>query len=236
MRIKFRLDFGSAIAEVLLITLGILLALGIDQWRNSEADRALEAEYLSRFQQDLAADLDSLEFWIGVMESKRSFIASLMAEDFHTLVEDQEPEEFWESWNRSSLPGMPPLSTATYDEILSSGNFGLIRDTSIRNLLNRHYSINRAIRVGMRDIAPSGYNTLFLTRFPHDVSYDGAIRKHFDLAKIVDGLQEMTRDPTFSAAANAEINFAVASIESLMQRRVSTERVIAQIDGRDSAD
>jgi hypothetical protein len=233
---KFRLDYKYAVAEVLLITVGILLALGIDQWRDSEADKAMEADYLSRFQQDLAADLNSLEFWIGVMESKRSFIASLMAGDFDRLLEEQEPEEFWESFNRSSLPGMPPLSTATYDEILSSGNFGLIRNTTIRNVLNRHYSNNRATAVGMRDIAPSGYNTVFLRRFPHDVSYDSAIQKQFDRAMIAHGLQQMVSDPAFSAAANAEINFAIASIESLMQLRVSTQRVIAQLDEQESVD
>ena len=179
MRMKFKLDYRNAVAEVLLITLGILLALGIDQWQNSKADRAMEADYISRFKQDLSADLNSLEFWIGVMESKRSFIAGLMAEDFDTLLEEQEPEEFWESFNRSSLPGLPPLSTATYDEILSSGNFGLIQSTIIRNLLSRHYSNNRARVVGMREFAPSGYNTLFLARFPHDVSYDAAIQRQF---------------------------------------------------------
>ena len=235
MRKIFRLDYRYAVTEVLLITLGILLALGINQWRDSEADRAMEADYLSRFQQDLATDLDSLEFWIGVMESKRSFIASLMTEDFDTLLEEQEPDEFWESFNRSSLPGLPPLSTATYDEILSSGNFGLIRNTTIRNVLNRHYSINRAREIGIREFAPSGYNTLFLGRFPHDVSYKAAIQKQFDRAKILHGLQEMTRDPAFSAAANAEINFAIASIESLMQMRVGTQRVIEQLAVQDSA-
>jgi hypothetical protein len=236
MRVKFKLDYKYAVAEVLLITVGILLALGIDQWRDSEADRAMEADYVSRFQQDLAADLNSLEFWIGVMESKRSFIASLIAGDFDAPLEEQEPEEFWESFNRSSLPGLPPLSTATYDEILSSGNFGLIRNTNIRNVLNRHYSNNRARVVGMRDFAPSGYNTLFLSRFPHDVAYDAAIQKQFDRAKIVHGLQEMIRDPAFSAAANAEINFAIAGIETLVQLRVSTQRVIAQLDGQESVD
>jgi hypothetical protein len=236
MRMKFKLDYKYAVAEVLLITVGILLALGIDQWRDSEADRAMEADYVSRFQQDLAADLNSLEFWIGVMESKRSFIASLIAGDFDAPLKEQEPEEFWESFNRSSLPGLPPLSTATYDEILSSGNFGLIRNTNIRNVLNRHYSNNRARAVGMRDFAPSGYNKLFLSRFPHDVAYDAAIQKQFDRAKIAHGLQEMIRDPAFSAAANAEINFAIASIETLVQLRVSTQRVIAQLNGQESVD
>lgn len=62
MRTNFKFDYRYAVTEVLLITLGILLALGIDQWRDSRADRAMEADYLSRFQQDLAVDLDSLEF------------------------------------------------------------------------------------------------------------------------------------------------------------------------------
>jgi hypothetical protein len=130
---------------------------------------------------------------------------------------------------------MPPLSTATYDEILSTGNLGLIRSTTIRNALNRHYSYNRARDVGIRDFAPSGYNTVFLRRFPHDVYYDPAIQRQFDLEKIAYGLQEMTRDPAFSVAANAEINFAIASIESLMSLRVATQRLIAKLDGRDSA-
>jgi hypothetical protein len=236
MRPNFKFDYRYAVTEVLLITLGILLALGIDQWRDSKADRAMEADYLSRFQQDLAADLDSLEFWIDVMESKRGFIASLMVEDFDTLLEDQEPEEFWESFNRSSLPGMPPLSTATYDEMLSTGNLGLIRNTTIRNTLNHHYSNNEARQVGMREFAPSGYNTLFLSRFPHNVSYDAAINKQFDRARIANGLREMIQDPAFLAAANSEINFAIASIETLMQLRVSTQRIIAQLDGQNAAD
>ena len=62
MRTKFTFDYRYAVTEVMLITLGILLALGIDQWRDSEADRAMEADYLARFQQDLATDLKSIDF------------------------------------------------------------------------------------------------------------------------------------------------------------------------------
>ena len=88
----------------------------------------------------------------------------------------------------------------------------------------------------MREFAPSDYNTLFLSRFPHNVSYDAAIQKQYDLVKIANGLREMAQDPAFSAAANSEINFAIASIETLMQLSVGTRRVIAQLDRGDAAD
>jgi hypothetical protein len=48
------------IGEVVVIIVGVLIALGVDDWRQGVADRQLEANLLERLEEDLVADAGDL--------------------------------------------------------------------------------------------------------------------------------------------------------------------------------
>ena len=50
-------NFRWLVAETIVVVLGILIALGVDDFRTDRADRRLEIEYVRRLQDDLKHDL-----------------------------------------------------------------------------------------------------------------------------------------------------------------------------------
>jgi hypothetical protein len=59
---RSRIPWPRLVAEFLVIVVGVLVALGVDQWVQDRQDRALEAEYLERLLADVRYDLDELAF------------------------------------------------------------------------------------------------------------------------------------------------------------------------------
>ena len=50
----------KALLEFAVIVLGVLVALGVDQWNGSRQDRARETDYLGRLAADLRLDTAAL--------------------------------------------------------------------------------------------------------------------------------------------------------------------------------
>ena len=50
-----------AIGEIVLVVLGILIALQINNWNENRKDRILEKEYLTRIKSDLEIDQELLK-------------------------------------------------------------------------------------------------------------------------------------------------------------------------------
>jgi len=57
----FRLDWKYAIGELLIVTLGVLVALYVDQWNTDRLLKLEEVDYIERLLEQAKFDLDSIE-------------------------------------------------------------------------------------------------------------------------------------------------------------------------------
>ena len=57
----FRLDWKYAIGELLIVTLGVLVALYVDQWNTDRLLKLEEVDYIERLLEEAKFDLDSIE-------------------------------------------------------------------------------------------------------------------------------------------------------------------------------
>jgi len=55
---KFKLDWSYAIGELIIVTAGVLIALGVNQWQQDRGDLVLELTYADRLKADLQEDID----------------------------------------------------------------------------------------------------------------------------------------------------------------------------------
>jgi hypothetical protein len=64
--------------EVVLITIGVLLALMVDQWRERAHDRELAADALRRFRSEIVANQRSVaavkDYHVGLLQSLRGYL------------------------------------------------------------------------------------------------------------------------------------------------------------------
>jgi type II secretory pathway pseudopilin PulG len=126
-------------AEAVIIIASILLALGVDEWREEKRDRELESEYLVRLLEDLDANIAILN---QQRQSGTSQIANARA--IYPLVTSGSMQgidntiAITASYN-ASPSATPNWVDDTFEELKTTGRLGLIRDPDIRRNLLAYY-------------------------------------------------------------------------------------------------
>ncbi|PWK18231.1 DUF6090 family protein [Xanthomarina spongicola] len=131
--------FKYAIGEIILVMVGILLALQVNNWNEQRKEQKKEAVYLERLQENIATDLIQLdlniEFYTQVFEY--GSLALSYAEG-----DNVKPKNNWEVlvsfFHASQIWPFIPI-TSTYEELKSSGELSLIQSVKLRNSLSYYH-------------------------------------------------------------------------------------------------
>jgi len=127
----------NAIGEILLIVIGILIAIQIDNWNESNNEKKAGIGYLARIKTDLGKDTlylnEKILQSIELQKTFKLFINSMYEEQ--TNVEDFTKLISQPYWDRSDLV----LEDKTYVEVTNSGKFGYIRNENTRNRIMDYY-------------------------------------------------------------------------------------------------
>jgi hypothetical protein len=134
-----RRRFGFFFAELVLVVAGILIALAIDGWVGDRKDSEVELTYLEL----LARDIDELR---AQADEQLQFEQDKVAASTTALrlMNNPDPAAHREELGRllAFLTGRRTvsLSSATYEQMLSSGHLQLIRNTTLRDSIVRHFA------------------------------------------------------------------------------------------------
>ncbi|MGI9626562.1 MAG: hypothetical protein ACR2QM_06990 [Longimicrobiales bacterium] len=128
---RSRINWPATFAEVTLILVGLLMAFAADRAWEGRRDRALEADYLSR----LDEDFDSTRVNLARIIQHQGAVLTAGARILQAIADG--PPEDLSSVLVANLPvaldwRSPTFVTATYDEMEASGTLGLIRDQELR--------------------------------------------------------------------------------------------------------
>ncbi len=122
--------FKYAIGEIVLVVIGILIALSINNWNNTNKDKKLEKHYISGLITDLQTDSIAISvIKSGSDEQVRRKDRLLEYFEGKALSNDSIAYFFIEQWG---MPvGFNPITT-TLDEMKSTGRIGLVRNADLR--------------------------------------------------------------------------------------------------------
>ena len=127
--------FKYAIGEIVLVVIGILIALSINNWNEKRKIRDNEIIYLNNIKRDLQLSITEMNQFI---DKQNSLINSA-----NTVLEhiNGKPVDDWNSINKQLVDIYTwksfYLIDNTYQELKNSGNFAIISNDSIKNdLLN----------------------------------------------------------------------------------------------------
>jgi len=126
--------WGFFVAELVLVVAGILVALAIDGWISDSRDRQTEVVYLELLARDIEGirhqiDLQ-IEFEKERIDTATTAYAALTTSDPMTKRAEIGPLLAM-LVSRRTLS----LSSATYDQMVSSGHLQLIRNHELRNMI-----------------------------------------------------------------------------------------------------
>ncbi len=130
--------FFRLAAEFLTIVLGVLVALGVDGWRETRADVRREMEYYHSMVEDLERD-------ISEYESSRDFMAlSIQAADqVLATINGSSPSGPYptldDAVHYASWVNYPSWSSGTLGELVNSGAIRLIRNREVKRAVLAYY-------------------------------------------------------------------------------------------------
>jgi hypothetical protein len=144
------------VGEFLIIVAGVLVALAVDDMRQSAADRELEQYLVVRVSRDIDEDLSELARATLRAERKIWLIDALLAslDDLIAFPASEYPQGEADRCRPSCDPRSPefrPLATlslmtkfdvtnAAYQEMLSTGSLRVLQDRKLRDRLARFYN------------------------------------------------------------------------------------------------
>jgi hypothetical protein len=124
--------------EFITIVLGVLVALGVDEWRETRAEARQEVEYYRSLVQDLDRDIEEYEFaheFTAVSISAAEHVLSVITgapttNPYATLTQSVQ----YASW-----VNYPAWNSGTLDELVNSGAIRLMRNQEIKRAMLSYY-------------------------------------------------------------------------------------------------
>jgi hypothetical protein len=141
---SLQLNWRYAIGELILITAGVLIALAANQWNNRRLERTEEHASLERLLADLETDAASIDAGLTILASKDLRLRRIQRVLTAPTLELQSPADFLADVAASSVYGWNqhrPRRT-TFDELVGSGRFDLIRNPDLRAQISDYYALD----------------------------------------------------------------------------------------------
>ena len=147
----FRKQEWTAVAlDFLIVVIGVFVGLQVNNWNEARAGEQRAQSYLERIGADLDADIaainDRLKFWAQVADYGALGLDYAETRDAGGRM----PWELLNAYFQASQVAELSLSQATYEELKSAGELGLIADPDFRNALSNYYIFTASASVTER--------------------------------------------------------------------------------------
>ena len=136
-----------AIGEIILVVIGILIALSINNWNQSQKEKQIETQYLNNIVRDLNEQFISIDTQMQIEKSYYE-AASHLIEDYnkdHAFTLDS---IFYKRATLLIYRKTFVITDPTYTDLISSGNISIIKNQANKDqLLNYYQELERIEKI-----------------------------------------------------------------------------------------
>ncbi len=136
--------FKYAIGEIVLVVIGILIALQINNWNENRKTRSMEVHYLKNIKRDLQMNIAHLDEYIETREIAIASANSIIEHYEGKPIEDLKDFSFKTvniyTWRKFSQ------INNTFQELTNSGNLALISNDSIKSVLLNMETLSKLMK------------------------------------------------------------------------------------------
>jgi len=132
--------FKYAIGEIILVVIGILIALSINNWNQERLSKKMEHNYINRLIEDLVADTAMMADQIRYSKIRFEYGTAL---DSMIRIGNRRQIPAIEVIEASQNIGrlwLPQYSANTYNDLINTGNLNIISDPVIADRIRGHYT------------------------------------------------------------------------------------------------
>jgi hypothetical protein len=193
-----------AIGEIVLVVIGILIALQINNWNSIKNDRQMEKQYLENFLIEMRVDSAFLNgYWANTYPKKvKGLQLARQFQKYNIVVTDT--VAFLTSIGIGGAASRTSLfeSRSTYNDIISTGNIRLIENENIRNQILYYYTLTTNT-ISYMDNLRTEYATFVNSINPYD-----PLKNFVPDAKDYKRALESMKSDAFLGMANNELTYA----------------------------
>lgn len=128
-----------ALGEVVIVSVGVLIALWADQAMQARQEDAMEVSYLERLHTDVNADLRALRF-SGNQARSRLAITRQVDAWLHDLNATPDPDSLVRSVHFAGVTFSPMISKFTIEELKSTGDLRLLSNQALKRQVADYYN------------------------------------------------------------------------------------------------
>ena len=207
-----------AVGEIVLVVIGILIALSINNWNEQRKENKLEQDYYCKLLEDVQQDLvqvnnqitntvnriDACNNVLQMLQGPDPKLDSLMEENLNAL---------------SLITYTIRPNNAAFEDLKSSGNLNILKDNNIKTSVIDYYSMLEGM-IDVMNINADGAVDVFFNKESyneigwHHISF---VKEGIDMSKVDfhklnpskeindDFIEQLTSDAVFFIGANARV-------------------------------
>ncbi|NND26350.1 MAG: hypothetical protein HKO80_00750 [Flavobacteriaceae bacterium] len=137
---KFSKYLLYAIGEILLVVIGILIALGVNNWNIEIDNKATEKQYITRLIEELDDEINNYNNLKEDFNYQRHSVIALLEifNEPNPVIKDT--ASFWRNFSFISRAGPWYNKPVTWTQLVQSGELKLITNENVVTTLFKHYS------------------------------------------------------------------------------------------------
>jgi hypothetical protein len=173
---KFSKYLLYAIGEIVLVVIGILIALAVNNWNQDNKEQRVGNDLLTRIHRDLVQDTINFRSVINRNNALREDLKELLVNVYDGVDNMEEVQNMSKTWDQMLDQAFSPNDN-TYRGMLSSGTLGLIRNPELKEEivdLYSEYDQSRALLLSIGEwmigIASTMDSETDFIKFGNDVS------------------------------------------------------------------
>jgi hypothetical protein len=139
--------FKYAIGEIILVVIGILIALQINNWNEGTKEQNKETIYLKNLERDLTNQLDFIDDQISY-ETDFTNAASYLLSSFNGKNFIKIDTSFFRNLTLLQSRKTFLINDPTYTDMLSSGNIDIIKNKNIKDKLIHVINLRHMLSLG----------------------------------------------------------------------------------------
>ena len=132
-------DWGTVAVEIAIVIVGVFVGIEASNWNQGRRERAEERRYYAQLVDDLRQDQamlrDALKLTARFDEAAEQTLVAIRT----GVVPRSEPGRFAVRIHYAGYIYLPRPARRTYDELVSTGNLGLLRDSKAKAAIANYY-------------------------------------------------------------------------------------------------
>jgi len=223
---KFSKYLIYAFGEIILVVIGILIALQINNWNENRKNSIKEQQYLRNLKQEIEQDTSIINRNFLERYPKKIAVLNMGKAYYQGDYIPKDTLQFLNDLGYGNVFGnvIWSFNRTTYQQITNAGDFGIIKNDSLRAAVLNYYNFLSGVDESS-DGKPTGYIDFTLSLAPFDQSnpdYISTFDKKLFMSKV--------KTEEFYRLINQELSLAHNTKDAALRVNRRAEQLISLIN------